>query len=82
MVDISSAHRLKEMSILPKFKENLLKGSGDMEWTPKCYGQMDRQMDRQTDVCTNEYLLGVFIANFWLKYPTRPHKYPTKAANL
>ena len=34
-----SAHRLTERNIGMKFNQNRSKGSGDMEWTRKCYGR-------------------------------------------
>ena len=46
---MGSAHRLTEMNIWSKFNENLSRGSGDMEKTRKCYGQLDGQTDGRTD---------------------------------
>ena len=37
---MGSAHCLIEVNILPKFNENLSRGSGDKELTRKCFGQM------------------------------------------
>ena len=34
---VSYAHRLTEMNNILKYNANLSKGSGDMEWTRKCY---------------------------------------------
>ena len=46
---MSSAHHLTEVNILPKFNENLSKGSGDMEHL--IYESvMDRQMDGGMDI--------------------------------
>ena len=36
-----SAHCLTERNIRVKYHENQSKGSGDMEWTGKCYGRTD-----------------------------------------
>ena len=44
---MGSAHCLAKVNILPKFNENHLKGSGEMEQTRRCYGQMDGQTDRR-----------------------------------
>ena len=42
------AHSLIEVNILLNFYESLSKGSGDKEWTQKCYEQIDGQMDRHS----------------------------------
>jgi len=38
-----SAHRLSGQHIWDKFRENPLKNVGDIERTPKCYGQADKR---------------------------------------
>ena len=45
---INSVHCVTKRNISLKFNENLLKGSGEMEWTIKCYWWTDRLADEKT----------------------------------